>query len=310
MKKLVCSILYVIIALFAVDRAGGVVMKWVGRHTNDVLAPKLRYLQHDVHEDVVFIGASRCHHHYVSSIIADSLGLSVYNAGVGGSDNIFSHYIVLCHVLARYAPKVVCLEVMPTDVSRQDDPFQVLSFFAPLYGCNQKADSVYRLAGKYWRYQVSHLLRYNAKAASNIIGLVLNRQKGNDSGYIPLPKPNAYPKQPTTEETGQDTDSLKTEYIERFINICREKHIQLVFTVSPKYTIVPPNHYDTLRQIARRHRIPFLDYHTRGLYLDHPEYFKDRTHLWDEGAKHFSALFAKDLKNALEDVKVVQCVQQ
>ena len=76
MKKLVCSLLFVIMALFAVDRVGGVAMQWVARHTNDVLGPKLRYLQHDVHEDVVFVGASRCHHHYVPSIVADSLGIT------------------------------------------------------------------------------------------------------------------------------------------------------------------------------------------------------------------------------------------
>ena len=310
MKKLVCSLLFVIMALFAVDRVGGVAMQWVARHTNDVLGPKLRYLQHDVHEDVVFVGASRCHHHYVPSIVADSLGMSVYNAGVGGSDNIFSHYIVLCHILARYTPRVICLEVMPTDVCQQDDPFQVLSFFAPLYGTNASADSVYRVAGKSWQYQASHLLRYNAKAGSNLVGLVLNRQKGNDCGYIPLPKPKAHLQQPVAEEAWPGVDSLKIAYIERFISICRDRHIQLIFTISPKYTLVPPSHYDTLRQIARRHGIPLLDYHTRGLYLDHPEYFKDCTHLWDEGARRFSALFAKDLKKTLEDVKVAADMQQ
>ena len=275
-------------------------MRWVIEKTNDVLGPKLRYLHHDIHEDVVLIGASRCHHHYLPSILADSLGMSVYNAGVGGSDNIFSHYIVLCHILQRYTPKVICLEVMPTDYCHQEDPFNVLSFFAPLYGSCEMADSVYRIAGKYWQYQVSHLYRYNAKASSSVIGLVLNRQKDGDNGYIPLPKPNQFPKEPKTEETRYDIDSLKIEYIERFIDLCQDKHIQLVFTVSPKYTRVAPDYYDVLKDIARKNNITMLDYHTKGLYIDHPNYFKDGAHLWDEGARTFSSVFVADLKRVLK----------
>lgn len=299
MKKLICTLLFVIVGLFAVDRASSLVMRWVGDHTNDVLGPKLRYLHNTINEDVVLIGHSRCHHHYVPSILADSLGMSVYNAGVGGSNNIFSHYIVLRHILARYTPKVICLEVSPTDYCHQDDPFNVLSFFAPLYGFNEAADSVYHLAGKYWQYKVSHLYRYNAKAASNIIGLVLNRQTGNDNGYIPLPKPKQFPSPPAKEETVYDVDKLKMEYVQRFINLCKLKGIKLVFMASPKYTIVPSDYYDILKTVAKKNQVPFMDYHTSGLYHEHPEYFKDITHLWDEGARIYSSVFASDFKKIL-----------
>ncbi len=300
MKKLICSLAFIIAGLFIVDRIGGVMMNWVGEHTNDVLGPKLRYLHHDIHEDVVMMGASRCHHHYLPSILADSLGMSVCNAGVGGSDNIYSHYVVLCHILERYTPKVICLEVMSSDYCHQDDAFNVLSFFAPLYGYSEAADSVYRLAGKYWRYQVSHLFRYNAKVASNIIGLVVNRQRDNDNGYIPLPEPGQFPTELPTETVRNDIDSMKIGYVERFINLCHARQIQLVFTASPKFTLAEPAYYDVLKGLARQHDIPFLDYHTEGLYHDHPEYFKDRTHLWDRGARLYSSLFARDLKHILE----------
>lgn len=300
MKKFICSLVFILAGLFVVDRIGGIAMSWVGEHTNDVLGPKLRYLHHDIHEDIVLIGASRCHHHYLPSVLSDSLGMSVYNAGVGGSDNIFSHYIVLSHILQRYTPKAVCLEVMHTDYSRQQDPFSVLSFYAPLFGCCEAADSVYRLSGKHWRYSLSHLYRYNAKASSNIVGLVLNRQKGNDNGYIPLPKPNQFPKDVAAEETRYDVDSLKIEYLERFISLCRNRQVRLVFTVSPKYTRVAPDYYKVLKDLAQKNNVPFLDYHTKGLYLDHPDYFKDGSHLWDEGARAYSTVFVTDLKRVLK----------
>jgi len=299
MKKFILSFVFIIVGLFVVDRIGGVGMSWVNGHTKDVLGPKLQYLRQDIHEDVVLMGASRCHHHYLPSILSQTLRMSVYNAGIGGSNNIFSHYMVLCHILARHTPKIICLEVMTTDYCQQSDAFNALSFFAPLFGYNESADSIYRLTGYYYKYHLSHLYRYNAKASSNLLGLVLNRQSGNDNGYIPLPKPNQFPKKPTIEEARNDIDSLKIRYIQRFADICHERGIKLIFMVSPKFTTVDSSHYNILKDIAKKNGIPFLDYHTCRLYHNHAEYFKDISHLWDEGARLFSWLFANDLKEKL-----------
>ena len=298
MKRFIVSFIFIIAGLFVVDRIGGSGMCWVSGHTNDVLGPKLRYIHQDIHEDVVLMGASR-YHHYLPSILSNTLGMSVYNAGVGGSNNIFSHYMVLCHILARYTPKIICLEVMPTDYCQQADAFNALSFFAPLFGCNEVADSVFRLAGSYYKYHLFHLYQYNAKASSNLLGLVMNRQTGNDNGYIPLPKPNQCPQKPVVEGTRNDIDNMKIRYLQRFADFCRDRQIKLVFTVSPKFTIVDSAHYKILKDIARNNDIPFLDYHTCGLYHDHAEYFKDSSHLWDEGARLFSLVFANDLKGII-----------
>lgn len=310
MRKLTIALLVAVTALFAADRLGGLAMQWVFRHSNDVLSPKLRHLDDGVSEDVVLMGASRCHHHYVPTILADSLGMSVYNAGVGGADNIYSHYIVLCHMLASHVPKVVCLEVMPTDVNVQAEPFMVTSFFAPLYGKNAAADSIFRLAGTHWRYRVSHLYRYNAKASSMLWGLMLNRQMGADNGYMPLERPAIPPGTPTTEPPVGEVDSLKLDYLKRFANLCQQHGAQLVLSVSPKFTLVGDDHYEVLRQFAADNGLPFLDYHTQGLYLDHPEYFKDVSHLCDEGARTFSSLFAHDLKEATNNCSLPDAIKK
>ena len=94
-KKFLASVLFVSAGVFALDRLGGKVMQWVNQHTHDVSGPKIRYLVEDVREDVVLMGTSRCNFHYVPSIISDSIGMSVYNGGIGGSDNIYAHYIAL-----------------------------------------------------------------------------------------------------------------------------------------------------------------------------------------------------------------------
>ena len=298
-KKLVLSIVIILAGLFAIDRAGGFVMDCVGRISKDGFSPKFQYIQKEIHQDVLFLGASRCEHHYVPGIIADSLGRSVYNVGFGSSDNIYSHYIVLSHILERYSPQMICLEVMPSDYCRQEDPFTFISLFAPLIGKSERADSVFRQAGSYWKYQMSHLYRYNAKASSNLWGLVLDRHKGNDNGYTPLKEPAFFLSHLSKEYPDKTVDPLKIEYMERFATLCRQNNIELVFIVSPKYTLVEPSGYEVLKGFASKHSIPFLDFHTSGLYHDHPDYFKDEGHLWDRGARLFSSVVAQDLKHII-----------
>ena len=66
MRKIACTLLVFLVALFAADRLGSMAMEWVFRHSNDVLSPKLRHLADGVDEDVVLLG-------FRSIIIATSL---------------------------------------------------------------------------------------------------------------------------------------------------------------------------------------------------------------------------------------------
>ena len=186
MKRLLLSFLFVAVGLFVVDRIGGQLMWWVNQHTKDVSGPKIKYLVNDVYEDVLLFGTSRCNLHYVPSILQDTLGMSVYNGGIDASHCIYAHYFIFNHVLERYTPKVVCVELSEFDYNKEGKKgFETVSFFGPYAGKNVAADSVFRDAGTWWKYQLSHLYRYNAKAVSNIAGLFYSRQSGEDHGYIP-----------------------------------------------------------------------------------------------------------------------------
>lgn len=303
-KKFLASVLFVSAGVFALDRLGGKVMQWVNQHTHDVSGPKIRYLVEDVREDVVLMGTSRCNFHYVPSIISDSIGMSVYNGGIGGSDNIYAHYIALCYILAHHTPKIVCLDVATNDFAVQDDPLRTISFFAPYFGRNAAVDTIFREAGTYDAYRLSHLYRYNAKAVPNLAGLIMSRQEKADHGYVPLARPMHFSEKLGEKEGQKKIDEKKITYVRRFIALCREHGIQLVFSISPSYTIVVPTYYDALKCEAHRYGVPFLDYHSAGLFLDHPEYFRDNSHLWDEGAKLFSEKFAGDFRRTIADIPV------
>ena len=306
MKKIVISILFILVGVFVGDRLGGMVMWWINQHTHDTTGPKMKYMVNDLNEDVLLLGASKCQRHYVSSIISDTLGMSVYNGGIDATNNIFAHYISLNYALTHHTPKVVCLELFSSDFAPAPHTFDAVSFFAPYIGLSERADSVFRLAGSYWKYQVSHLYRYNSRAVTNIFALLVNRLEGEDHGYLPNPKPT-YPVGPLLHfKSPQRTDSLRLCYMQKFVSLCQQKGIKLVFMVSPTYMKVDTDNYAPLRAFAQQNNIPFLDYHTCGLFQDHPEYFVDNYHLWDQPARAFSSIFASDLKRTLDSLSMIK----
>ena len=295
--RFLVSLLSVGAMLFVLDRVGARVMWWINQHTHDVSGPKIRMMADSVDAEFVMMGTSRCNSHYVPSILADSLPLTVYNGGVDASGCIFAHYFLLQQLLRHHSPQLVGLDVLPNDYQVNPSSFNTMGFFAPYIGRSKEADEVFHEAGTYWYYQISHLYRYNSKAVSNLAGLLVNRQAHVDRGYLPGPPPPIFPAQLGRE--GSDVlcvDTLKVKYLEKFISQCQQRGIRVFFVVSPSYTKASPSLYDPLKDVARRHGIPFFDYHTVGLFHDHPDYFRDHGHLWDRGARLYSSRFAHDLK--------------
>ena len=295
--RFLVSLLSVGAMLFVLDSVGARVMWWVNQHTHDVSGPKIRMMADSVDAEFVMMATSRCNSHHVPSILADSLHLTVYNGGVDASGCIFAHYFLLQQLLRHHSPQLVGLDVLPNDYMVNPSSFNTMGFFAPYIGRSKEADEVFHEAGTYWYYQISHLYRYNSKAVSNLAGLLVNRQAHVDRGYLPGPPPPIFPAQLGRE--GSDVlcvDTLKVKYLEKFISQCQQRGIRVFFVVSPSYTKASPSLYDPLKDVARRHGIPFFDYHTAGLFHDHPDYFRDHGHLWDRGARLYSSRFAHDLK--------------
>ncbi len=300
MKKFFVSLAAIIIFLWITDRLGGQLMMQCLSHTNAKAEVKIENMVKKVNDDVVLMGTSRCAYHYVPSIIMDSINASVYNGGISASDNIYSHYILLNLMLLHHTPKVVCLELMSNDFKNAGDPFDKITYFAPYFGHSKSADSVYIEAGTYWRYELSKLYRFNSKGIEALAGLFVNHRYGEDNGFFKILGNRDNSMTLRSESKDIETDTLKLKYIQRFINTCKEKGIKLVFTISPKYSIVSPTYYIPLKILAEQNKIPILDYHSIGLFHDKPEYFKNNAHLLEEGAKMYSSIFASDLKRLME----------
>lgn len=309
MKKLLTSLLFVFAALFAVDRIGGQIMWWINQNIQTRLVSKLKYLANEVDVDVVLLGTSRCQHHYVSSILADSIDMSVYNGGIDGSECIYNHYIALNLILLHHSPKMICLDLWANDYAVSDNSFNKTGIFAPYIGRSERADSIFRETGNYWPYRLCHLYRYNALAITSI-GHSLTDGQQEDKGYRPGAQPRFIPDRLDKAHKSENIDTLKLQYLRRFITLCKSHHIALVFTVSPIYSEADADLYDVLKDVAKENGIPFFDYHTQGLFLDHPEYFRDNEHLWDKGARVYTSIFAHDLKRYINSIRPIRDEKQ
>ena len=298
-KKFFISVVAFAFLFFAFDRIGGWLMSICLDKTDAKAEVKMRYLVEDVSEPILLMGTSRCAYHYIPSIISDSLNAEVYNGGISASDNIYSHYILLNLILKHHKPNVVCLEMMTNDLLVQDDSFSKIAFFAPYFGRNAEADSVYMAAGRYWNYKIFHLYRYNSKAIEMLGGMLVNHRYGEDHGYFKILGTRDESITIKDEEPYEEVDSMKLHYFQKFIYQCHSNGIKLVCMVSPRYSKVVKDEYKPLKDIAESNGVPFLDYHSAGLYLDRPELFRDNGHMLEEGANAYSSIFASDLKRVI-----------
>lgn len=301
MKKSIILLLTVLIGCFVVDRIGGAICSKIHANSCGLTASKYRELfQQSNNYEMILLGTSRCEAHYVPSILEDSLGITVYNGGIDASDNIYSHYAALCLMLKNRQPRYIGLELRECDFAKSSDPFTTLSYLSPYIGENEDVDNLFRHAGSYWRYQISHLYRYNAKIMEDLAGYAVSYAKMMDKGYLKKEKPTVAPEEKEAMASEYPVDSLKMEYLNKFANKCKENGITLFCMISPNYDAAQPTTYSRLHEWAKEREIELFDYHTDGLFSEHPDLFYDNHHLCDEGATEYTKIFAHDLKEKLQ----------
>ena len=296
MKKLLIHILIIAGLFFIFDRTAGLILKQLYRHSNATDEYKIGYANAETTDDLLFMGSSRCLHHFVPSIFEKDYGMTCFNAADWGIKNIYYHYGLLGNILSRYTPKVIVLELHPCDYL--DTPYsdtERAGSLAPFCGMSEECDEMLKISGKYWPYKLSMVYRYTGSLPSLLFG----RWGGMDrslKGWKPL--------------DGQlDTIGLKAEefpfrvhqeklqLLERFIQDCQAKDIKLGFIISPMYICTKQDVYKEPRDMAKQHNIPFFDYFRDPQFTGHAELFYDYGHLNREGATIFSKKVSNDLKN-------------
>lgn len=169
---------FLFVVLFVVaDQLCGMGFKLLNKTAGDKFARE-EYMRHEMKADVVLLGSSRCNHHYMPSIIQDSLGMTVYNCGQRGNGIVYE-YGRLQTIYARYTPKIVVVDFIQGYDLEVNDNSRYLDFLKVDYGTNAVIDSIFRVCdplSPMKMYLQSY--RYNSTLCDLLVNTVL-RNRGD-----------------------------------------------------------------------------------------------------------------------------------
>ncbi|WP_421943912.1 hypothetical protein [Pedobacter sp.] len=301
MKKFALRVLIILGITFLLDRGISYGVKYFYKTTTTTNEYKINQVIDVMTEPVIFMGSSRAHHHYIPAIIQDTLKTGVYNAGLWGMRNIYFQYGFLSAILERYTPKTIVLELHPTDYLKT--PFSTPEAAGPLItylNYSKGSDEVLKLAGLYYKGQVSHLYRYNGEFANLLAGNFSQRSLASDKGFKAINGKLNTTLEIKPERFPFSIDKEKVQYLQSFINLCREHNIKLIFIFSPMYATEKTTLFNLPNAIAKKNNLIFINHYNMPGITGHSEYFYDFGHLNEVGAQKYSSIIASELKKYMK----------
>lgn len=258
--------------------------------------------------DIVILGSSRGSHHYVTSLLSDSIDnymgkeYSIYNAAIDGKF-ANSNSCAAEMIISRYRPKLVIIDLSESQLASKD--VADIKFSSPFY----RKDSIVRkyidnISFEEKMLMKSSLYRYNGKILR--IASSFLRQKDVDDGYLPLygttidiSKYGEYVKGDSIE-----TQILNSYSITNFRNVLRKytaENIPLIIVCSPHFR--PNNNNNQLLKLCNEYNVPFIELYDLPYFNEHPELFKDAGHLNNDGAHIYTKIFFEQLKPYLDNIR-------
>lgn len=298
MRKFLIRLIIIIGIVFILDRTMGLVINILYNTATTTDEYKLNFTTNQMDAPIIFMGSSRCHHHYVPDVLEDTLQKKVYNAGLWGMRNIYFQYGLLSNILERYTPKTIFLEIHPIDFLKT--PYSDLtsvSNLSPFVNRSSGCDEVLK-KGKYYHKDIlSHTYRYNSLFPNLILGNLFTRTNLENEGLKPLyGKIDKSKGKIAPEKFNFPVDQNRVKYLQAFINKCKDKNIKLVLLFSPMYAVDSVDFLTIPTMLAKKNAIDFLNYYNLPGITGKEEYFYDFGHLNEAGARKYSSLIAGELK--------------
>lgn len=298
MKKVIIYIIGIILCLIATDIAIGYCCKYyIQNHQLTGRYQPLDRLIKEVDTDIILIGNSAILNSVNPDIIEDRLSMTCYNGGITGQGVFFFETIIDC-ILQRHTPKMFVVGLRPEEIGGNlgEGIYDVLK---PYYGMGYKCiDDHFNNTNMFDRFLLhSNLLRYNTIWVRVILYMLFDNTKYPKNGFMPKEKPSSIP-QLKHIEGYEEPVTEKLECLERIIQKCKGKNIDIVFCFPPtllcfKHGDVPC--IDAVKELCNRYNIPCMIDYNNKYYVNHPELFYDDGHVNKDGADMYSKLLANNL---------------
>ena len=295
MKKILIHIIVTILLFALFDRTLGVGLNYLYKQSNATDEYKISYSNEATDAPIIFMGSSRCLHHYVPATFEKELGKNCFNTGIWGIKNIYYHYGLLGNILSRYTPQTIIFDIHPCDwLNTPYSGKERATSLAPYCGMSKTCDDMLRLAGEYWPCKLSMVYRYTG-SLPNLLAGKFGTMDRSLKGWKPM-NGTLDTMGIKAEEYPFPVDSERVSLLRYFIEDCQEHHIQLILTVSPMYVCSTKDVFKLPRDLAAEYHIPFIEHYRDTLFTGHQEYFYDFGHMNRQGAELYSERLAKELK--------------
>jgi hypothetical protein len=261
-------------------------------------------------QKLFIFGSSHAASHYVPEILEKDLAIRSYNAGTLGQQILF-HRTLEAIILDRMTPDVIVLDVDPSTLYQATEPYDRLADLKPFYFrypdiigpvlCRRSKLERLFLQSKLYQYNstVAHVLRYWLSPQPDW------------NGYRPEYKIMAAPTAVEVRDemvmrnayaAGRKVDPVMVDALERFAVDAKRKGVRVFFFVSPgavPYELKSNASFLKAQAIAAQGGVPFYNFRNHPEYVHHYEFFADSGHLNDVGARRYSKLVAKSIRERL-----------
>ncbi len=254
--------------------------------------------------EILILGSSHAHRHYVPEVIEKELGKSCYNAGAEGQQLVY-HLALLDMILKRYTPKTIILNIDEDFLLEFEEAYSRLSDLHPYYDeYSKELKPVLGLRSNFvdvklffHLYQMNstimHIIRYGASPQVDYKGyrpLFGTIKKSNDQRHK---------EDNNRENRGDVIDQNFVNTLKNIIITVKKKNINLVFVTSPSYNEVDHSKnisFSKIKEIIRAENVSFIDFINNPDFIHKNELFHDPSHLNDSGSKLFSKQVAQRIR--------------
>ena len=260
---------------------------------------------------VLLLGSSRMKHHVMPEVLAKTLSLSAFNAGIDGHDFLYAAMLFELWKQTHPPPKLILLNVDADTFARRQDEIEKTKVFSFYY---DRAPLVHEILSLRSPFESLKFLSYAYRANGQVFPILKNLAQhpapGAD-GFEPLRgdlskrAPGSLSAPVAAVPTYSYWD-LKLRCFDGMVSYCRQHGVRLFLITTPRYGEDPSAHVAWTRQLSDYLRaypeVEFVDVSTAtfpGIFAGHPNLFSDRSHLNDKGARQFSELLAGALATRL-----------
>lgn len=307
--KLILLALVLLIADFAVGKLDDYVFHLDSNSNPDYITNLIK-----MDDDMIIIGSSTASHHYIPTRIQDSLGLTVYNAGLDGAFFIFQN-CAINYLVQQNPPRYILWEIDEdclSDNMPQSREYQKMQELYPYYNNNYIHNAIdgrdewqkYRMLSKIYRDNSSMVndVKIGILSLTHRLSRASTVFQDSIKGYKPLPSTGYDYPELETLKVDEYVNPMKIEILKNTIHSCKKSGVKIIFTSSPRHynaDLLSLQQARKLKQIASEEEIPYLIFYNYFPLAGKSSFFKDNDHLNSNGTEAYMDVFIPALKREL-----------